>query len=461
MSEQVEVLQSDTRWVGALFLIMGFAIAASSLLTSGDGAPLSLGLLFLLIGLIFGSTKTVTVLDEEREELTRNIWRLFFVRGKEVSVPFSLVDDVTTGLAAQRGFLQVKLNLADGRTLWLGRFPAPQAKFVVQCYRRAMKIDQRTRRELEASGSLDLDSIEGLKIEKRGDSLLIIRPGVSGSFPLFLALLALSGATFLSAFLWETQVTAIAYVLSLSSFCAATILWRRSQPVTLRIEPKNGLSLLEPSLFGAEQTKIEWAELHGVSVDKGWTNRRFFPLPTVEFLIDAPRSRFGDGLSTEDCQKLRFFILDQRPAQEEATEAVPVSNLVGLFSRVSRYLGVSLADAIGMVKLVLISALVGGVLLSLGAPYYWSRQGDSVYTPATAPEIVKREVLPEVRFPLVTHLIGSGDSVDKVTAVSPLGLSETFYISEEGGYTSRRVLPFGLVFLIGIPLFGWGGAFLG
>lgn len=450
---------SDTRLLGAIFLVVG--IGTTILGQFDPEMPAFFGLFFIVGGLVFGSTKMETTLDAEKQQLSRTVWRLFFIQGKEESISYSLVESVSTARAAQKGSLSVKLTLADGRKFSLGSFGGHEAKLVAQQCSTLMGLDARVRQKLEAD--LDLGSISGLKTQKLEKSALLSTPGVGGSIPLSLALGALALGLVSAAIRWAPEIIIFAVGVGALIAGAAAILWRRSQAVTLEIHPEQGLRLAQPSLLGPERTSIPWSELEGLAVAEGRVNRRFLALPALEIMSDGQILRFGDGLGHEACQKVKLFIEDFSGRGQDVAGGAEAASSKGptQLADIGKLVGASKSDLISMIKLLLLTTILGGCLASWCYPAFWSWRGQSVHTPTEFQESVELEQRPKASIPFVTHVIVKSDQ-SSVTFVSPLGLVEKARKRKDSQEYGRTTILFlGMPLFAAFPIFGWCLVFFG
>ena len=246
------------------------------------------GPLFALMGLLFGSTKTVTTFDPDTELIHRAVWRFFFWKSEE-SLSFSSVENITTSNGNQKNTLAVHFHLDDGRKLSLGSFGQDQARAIARECEQVLALDEKLREERQALSQNSLTNIPGLKWDKQAKSHRFVQAGVDGSFPLSLTLFLLSPLLLYIVARFAPHIPQLYIIATIFPLMASAIAWRRSRPVTLEIHQEKGLVHSWPSLLGPDRTKIAWSELFGVAVEEKRVNRRFRALPCLLYTSPSPR----------------------------------------------------------------------------------------------------------------------------------------------------------------------------
>lgn len=133
-------LESDTRYLGAIFVVMGLAIFFVS--SFDPEIPHWFGPIFAVMGTLLASAKLTSIFDFEAAEIRQSRLRYFFLKS-EVVVGFDSVVRAGTGVSSVKGARSVGLLLDDGSTLDLGSFNSEMARAHVLAISEALELDKR------------------------------------------------------------------------------------------------------------------------------------------------------------------------------------------------------------------------------------------------------------------------------------------------------------------------------
>lgn len=446
--------ESDTRHIGALFVVVGLALFGISF--ADAELPHWIGPLFAVIGALFGSSKTTSLFDMEAAEIRQSRLRLFFVKS-EVVVGFDSVVRAGADFSSEKAAQSVSLLLDDGSILGLGSFSPEEAREHVQAISKALELDKRAGSEV---GSVPQAEWKGVTSKRMGDSTVLVFEGVEGSFLPAAALFVLAPMVFFAGLRVVPDLALPLSIGGLAILGAAATLWRRSRPVVLEVNPKNGLSLAWPSLFGPERTVVPWSEIARFSTRRVRLNRRFLACPVVAVHGRNRTISFGDGLSSEECLSLVRFLESVGGESVGSHAATPSRKGIWALIKDGANPGGRGPGLVRTLKWMSAATLVGGVLLAFGYPSYSRSEGLQVFTPAQVREHGGGSLMNAGKLPGVQQVVfrtDSGDYRARMTLVTPYGFLETVSQSSEGGYYH---VYFYLGSLVAIAL-GIGGFLMG